>query len=76
MICEHGPATAENLAQSLSIHIVNMGKNSVSSAEAIEIANFFSYKDNPIKLGIEDTHRWSILKTISNDNGQVHKSFE
>ena len=76
MICEHGPATAKNLAKSLSIHIVNMDNNSVSSAEAIEIANFSSYKDNPIKLGIEDTHRWPIFETISNDNAKTHKSFE
>ena len=73
---QYGPTTAENLTQSLSIHIVNMGKNSVSSAEAIEMANSFAYKDNPIKLGIEGTHRGPILKTISNDNAQMHKSFE
>ena len=73
---QHGPATAENLTQSLSIHIVNMGKNSVSSAEAIEMANSFAYKDNPITLGIEGTYRGPILETISNDNAQMHKSFE
>ncbi len=73
---EHGPATAEKFAQSPSIHTVYMNHNNLSSADAIKIANSFAYKNNPITLGIEDSLRRPILETISNDNAQMHTSFE
>ncbi len=66
---------AATLANCSNLHTVDMNNN-LSSADAIKIANFFAYKNNPITLGIEGKHRGPILETISNDNTQMHQSFE
>lgn len=73
---QYGIKTAFNLAKSPSLRIVHMGCNGFTNDQVIQIARIFLYRENPIKLGIDDKFHQLIREAISGDNHQMHIPFE